>query len=176
MPTWCRIATCSIRPRMEASSLNTAPPAFMTNTLFLYMRMYGAALRSARTATDGSGRFLTIEFLRSSGSLGQHAVQDRGLHHQPIECLEFYRGARAVEDLVRHRDIAAHGQAVHELGVRLGRGEPALVHAPVLQSGAQARIRFGVAVVRGRAPFLRVNHMRALERRRAVRSLRDRSA
>jgi hypothetical protein len=61
IPTWCRIATCSINPRVEASSLNTAPPALMTKILFLYMRMYGAALLSARTATDGSGRLMIIK-------------------------------------------------------------------------------------------------------------------
>src|SRR6202041_3411443 len=120
MPTWCSMATCSIKPRVEASSLNTAPPALITKILFLYMRMYGAALLSARTATDGSGRFMiifqntpklqTVLVLR----LRQHAVQNSHLHRQPIERLALDHRARTVEDFIRHRDIAAHRQAMHQ--------------------------------------------------------------
>src|ERR1700723_666944 len=130
MPTWCRMATCSIKPRVDASSLNTAPPALITKILFLYMRMYGAALLSARTATDGSGRFIIIlRILRNSrrfrSALRQHAVQNSHLHRQPIEGLALDHRARTVEDFVGHRDVAPHRQAMHQLCIRQGAFEPA---------------------------------------------------
>src|SRR5271169_1613093 len=106
MPTWCKIATCSIRPRVEVSSLNTAPPALMTNTLFLYMRMYGAALLSARTAMEGSGRLMIIHILRYCIGSGEHAVQNGHLHHQAIEGFAPHHGARTIQDLIGDGDIA----------------------------------------------------------------------
>src|SRR5277367_4619141 len=124
MPTWCRMATCSIKARVDCSSLNTAPPALMTNTLFLYIRMYGAALLSARTAMDGSGRLIIIAIpptFRSS----QHAMQNGHLHRQTIEGLALDHRARAVQNFVGDRDVAAHRQAVHELSVGQCSREPA---------------------------------------------------
>src|SRR5580692_4410604 len=134
MPTWCRIATCSIKARVEISSLNTAPPALMMKTLFLYMRMYGAALLSARTATDGSGRLL---IMATPQRLCQHAMQNGHLHRQTIEGLALDHRSRAVENLVGDRDVAAHRQAVHELGVGQRAREPTLAYAPIGEIGAQ---------------------------------------
>jgi hypothetical protein len=54
--------------------------------------------------------------------------------------------------------------------------EPALAHAPIGEIGAQPRIGFDVAVVRGAAPFLGVQHARAAKRRGAIRGLGDRAA
>src|ERR1700677_1083386 len=126
------MATCSIRPRVDASSLNTAPPALMTNTLFLYMRMYGAALFRARTATEGSGRIIIIfENTPELRSSSQHAMQNGHLHHHAVKGLAFDHRARAVENFIGDRDIAAHRQAVHELGVGQGVREPTLAHAPI---------------------------------------------
>src|SRR5258708_20519779 len=105
MPTWCRIATCSIKARVDISSLNTAPPALMTKTLFLYMRMEGAALLSARTATEGSGRLIIIEILRNGRRSGQHAMQNGHLHRQTIVGLALDHRARAIEDFVGDRDV-----------------------------------------------------------------------
>src|SRR5882724_3287650 len=104
MPTWCRIATCSINARVDISSLNTAPPALMTKTLFLYMRMYGAALLSARTATEGSGRLMIMRILRNDSQSGQHAMQNGHLHRQTIEGLAFDHRARAVQNFIGDRD------------------------------------------------------------------------
>src|ERR1035438_4188677 len=97
MPTWCRMATCSIKARVEISSLNTAPPALMTNTLFLYMRMYGAALFSARTAMEGSGRLMIIGKYSGNGRSGQHAMQNGHLHRQTIKGFAFDHRARAIQ-------------------------------------------------------------------------------
>src|SRR6185312_9514702 len=146
MPTWCRMATCSIRARVDASSLNTAPPALMTNTLFLYMRMYGAALLSAGTATEESGRLMIIEVLRNETRSGQHAVQNGHLHHQAIEGLALDHGARTIQHFIGDGDIAAHRQAMHEFGVGPRPREPGFAHAPIGQIGAQARVGLGVAV------------------------------
>jgi hypothetical protein len=54
--------------------------------------MYGAALFSARTATDGSGRFMIMEEYSETANdrittSGQHAMQDSHLHRQTIEGL-----------------------------------------------------------------------------------------
>src|ERR1035438_51861 len=135
MPTWLRIATCSMSPRVEASSANTAPPALMTKTLPLYMRMYGAALFSARTAMDGSGRFMIIVCLFSAtmGRSSQHAVQNGHLHHQTIQGLALDDRARTIEHFIRHRHVASYRQAMHELGVGRASLEPALAHAPIRQ-------------------------------------------
>ena len=105
------MATCSIKPRVDTSSLNTAPPALMTNILFLYMRMYGAALFSARTATDGSGRLMIIRNtpLEARIASGQHAVQNGHLHRQTIEGLALDHRARTVQNFIGDRDVAAHG-------------------------------------------------------------------
>src|ERR1700678_4463885 len=159
MPTWCRIATCSINVRVDISSLKTAPPALMTNTLFLYMRMYGAALLSACTAMEGSGRLIIIvipQTVRSS----QHAMQNGHLYRQTIEGLALDHRARAVQNFIGDRDVAAHRQAVHELGVGQRARKPALAHAPIGEIGTQPRVRLRVAVVHGRAPLLGVQHAR----------------
>src|ERR1700691_4886454 len=152
------MATCSIRLRVEISSVNTAPPALMTNTLFLYIRMYGAALFKARTAIEGSGRLIIIANSSSNGRSGQHAVQDGHLHRQTIEGLELDHGTRAVEHLVGHRDVWAHRQAMHQLGLGPRAGETRFPNAPVSKIRPQARIGFRIAVVLGRSPFLGVQH------------------
>ena len=46
--------------RVDSVSANTPPPAFTTKVLPLYMRMYGAALFSARMARVWSPRFMII--------------------------------------------------------------------------------------------------------------------
>src|SRR5882672_10941296 len=108
IPTWCRIATCSINARVEISSLNTAPPALMTNTLFLYMRMYGAALISARTATEGSGRLMIMENTPKQQPSGQHAMQNGHLHRHTIEGLALDDSARSIQDFIGDGDVAPH--------------------------------------------------------------------
>ena len=97
--------------------------------------------------------------------LGQHAMQDGHLHRQAIEGLALDHRARTIQNFIGHRDIAAHGQAVHQLRIGQGSCEPALAHAPVREVGAQPRIRFHIAVVRRRTPLLGVHHARARERR-----------
>ena len=52
----------------------------------------------------------------------------------------------------------------------------ALAHAPVGQIGAQPRIRFGVAVIRGGSPLLGVQHAGAGERRRTIGGFGERAA
>src|SRR5512138_3788779 len=112
MPTWCRIATCSIKARVEEASPNTPPLALMTNTLPLYMRMYGAAPRSARTATEGSERSMTestsVFGIRAASKVpetlaSQEAIEHRHLHHHSIERFANDDAAWAVEHLVRDR-------------------------------------------------------------------------
>src|SRR5277367_5372948 len=130
MPTWCRMATCSIKARVDCSSLNTAPPALMTNTLFLYIRMYGAALLSARTATEGSGRLIIIVTPQTARS-SQHAMQNGHLHRQTIEGLALDHRARAVQNFIGNRDVAPYRQTVHQLGVGQRARKPAFAHAPI---------------------------------------------
>src|ERR1022692_595921 len=162
------MATCSIRARVELSSLNTAPLALMTKTLFLYMRMYGAALLSARTATEGSGRLMIIHILQSFSGSGEHAVQNGHLHRQAIEGFAPYHGARAVQDLIGDGDIAAHRQAVHELGIGHGSRKPAFPDAPIPKLRTQPRIALEIPVTPAGAPFLGIQHTRATERGRAI--------
>ena len=62
------MAICSMSARVATASPNTAPPAFTTKVLPLYMRMYGAALRRARMAADLSGLCMIIGFLSQRAS------------------------------------------------------------------------------------------------------------
>ena len=80
--------------------------------------------RRALERAHGDGRIGSAHDHRGApenleASLGEHAVQDGHLHRQAIVRLALDHGARAVEDFVGDRDIAAHGQAVHELGIGL---------------------------------------------------------
>ena len=90
-------------------------------------------------------------------------MQNGHLHHQSIEGLALYDRARPVQNLVGHRDVAAHRQTVHELGIGGASGKAALPHAPIGELGAQARIGLGVAVVGCLAPFLGVHDVCAGE-------------
>src|SRR5690349_9810876 len=118
------MATCSISVRVDSTSPNTPPLALMTNTLPLYMRMYGAALRRARTATEGSERSTTAIFLEvindwKSGwterSAAKQPVKDRHLHDHAIERFTDHDAARTVEHFIGHRDITPNWQAMHEM-------------------------------------------------------------
>src|SRR6202451_4074196 len=202
MPTWCSIATCSIRPRVEVSSLNTAPPALMTNTLFLYMRMYGAALFRARTATDGSGRLMIIgEY--SDKTLIQASMRCRTaicttrrlkasrlttargpsrtssatatLRRTGRQCMSLASGNAGANQRSRKYTSgrSTHRQTIQELRVGQRRCEPALAHAPVRQVAPQAKIGLDVAVIGGGAPLLGVQHTGAGELRCTVGSLGD---
>src|SRR5271165_1865864 len=124
------MATCSIKAREDASSANTAPLALMTKTLFLYMRMYGAALLSARTAMEGSGRlFIIMDISQTNERLScQHAVQNGHLNDEAIERLAPDHRARPVQDFIGDGDVAAHGQAVHQFGIGQSVREPSLAH------------------------------------------------
>src|SRR5687768_285810 len=118
---------CSMSTRVDSVSANTPPPAFTTNVLPLYMRMYGAALFSARIASAWSTRCMIIV---ASFSL-QHPIQHRHLDGEPIGGLAQHETARTVEHFVRHGGVAPHGQAVHELAAARRAVEPAFAHAPV---------------------------------------------
>ena len=64
-------------------------------------------------------------------------MQDRHLHRQAVEGLALHDRARTIQNFIGHSDIAAHGQAVHQLRIGQGMLEPALAHAPVREVGAQ---------------------------------------
>src|SRR5215212_3330445 len=112
------MAICSTSVRVVSVSANTPPPALMTNVLPLYMRMYGAALRSARMARAWSLRFNIM----SSGSF-EHSIQHSHLHSHAVVRLFQYRTARAVQDLVRNGGITSHGQAVHQPAIGRSAGK-----------------------------------------------------
>ncbi len=85
-------------------------------------------------------------------------MQNGHLHRQAIEGLALDHRARAVQDFIGDGDIAAHRQAVHELGVGQGAREPAFPHAPIGEIRAQSRIGFDIAVIQRGAPFLGIQH------------------
>src|ERR1700722_15727978 len=62
---------------------------------------------------------------------GQHAGQNGHLPRQTIEGLALDDGAGSIEYFIGDGDIAAHRQAMHELGVGQRRCEPTFSDAPV---------------------------------------------
>src|SRR5579883_2705185 len=100
------MAICSIRTRVESVSAKTPPPAFTTNVLPLYMRMYGAALFSARIARLWSAlcMIIALAFLNSL----QQFVEHRHLNDQTVVRLLLDHTARAVEYFVGHRRVAPY--------------------------------------------------------------------
>jgi hypothetical protein len=70
-------------------------------------------------------------------------MQDRGLHHQPVEGFALHDAAAPVEHLVGDSDITSHRQTVHEFAIDRGAREPGITHAPVGELRAQALIGLG---------------------------------
>src|SRR6185437_10073128 len=146
-----------MRTRVESASANTPPPAFTTKVLPLYMRMYGAAFLSARIARAWSPGCMIISVCPSNAL--QHAIENGHLRGEAIVGFPLHDAARAVEHLVRHRDVAPHRQAVHQAAVRGGVREPVVAHAPMLELATQLRVGRRVPITGGRAPLLRINDM-----------------
>src|SRR5690606_28779651 len=73
-------------------------------------------------------------------SAPQKAIEHRHLHHHSIEGLANDDAARSVEDFVGDRDVASYRQTMHEMTVAIRILEPRVLHAPVAQVFAQARI------------------------------------
>src|SRR5512137_1939146 len=117
--------TCSTKARMVSWSRKAPPPVLMTNTLPLYMWMYGAAPRSARTVTACSPLCPIIVLSP------QQSVEHGHLHDHAVGGFTDHARARPVQDFVGDRDVAAHRQAMHEMAVGPGVLEPAFPHAPV---------------------------------------------
>src|SRR5262245_35677237 len=156
-------------PRVDCVSPNTPPLALMTNTLPLYMRMYGAALRSARTATEGSVRSTAglplVDVERRNPALSaQQPVQHGHLHDHAIEGFADHDAARPGEHFVGNRNVTPDRQAMHEVAVGPRAAEPAVLDTPVAKILAQTGFRLVVAVVLRRTPLLRIDDVRAFER------------
>src|SRR5690606_30026222 len=133
MPTWCRMPICSTSARVESADVNASPPAFSTNTLRLYIRMYGTACRRAVTTIVRSVP-LSRGIASSLNVLSfQHPIQHGHLHEHAVPRLADHYAARPVENAVRHDHAPAYRQAVHEAAVLARVVEPWLVHAPAGQ-------------------------------------------
>src|SRR6185312_8020164 len=151
-----------MRIRVEATSAKTPPPAFTTKVLPLYMRMYGAAFLSARIARAWSPGCMIMSVCPSNAL--QHAIENGHLRGEAVVRFPLHDAARAVEDFVRHGDVAPHRQTVHQAAIRGGVREPIVAHAPMLELAAQLRVGCRVSITGRRAPLLRINDMRAGER------------
>src|SRR5262245_8779850 len=143
---------CSINARVVSFETNASPPALSTNTLFLKMRKYGSAWRSA-VMTIARCSFVLIRFVMASAL--HHSIEHGHLAVEPVARALDHGAARPVEDPVRDLDAAAHRQAVHELTVGPSVREPRLVDAPVHELLAQRLIAELVAVVARRGIRLR---------------------
>ena len=71
------------------------------------------------------------------GHLDDHAVGGFANH----------AAARSVENFVGDRDVAAHGQAMHEMAVSPRVLKPVFAHAPLAEWRACLRFDVGVTVV-----------------------------
>src|SRR5688572_18683199 len=134
---------CSISARVLSCVRNASPPALSTNTLFLKMRKYGNAWRSAVMTIVRS--FVFCRVVMSSAL--HHSIQHGHLAVQPVSRALDHRAARAVQNAVRDLDATPHRQAVHELTVWPRVREPRLVDAPVHELLAQRLIAKLVAVM-----------------------------
>src|SRR5689334_16380713 len=155
---------CSMSARVASCVRNASPPALITNTLFLKMRKYGSAWRSAVMTMARS--FVLSRVVMSLAF--HHSIEHGHLAVQPISRALDHGAARAIENPVGDLDAAAHGQAMHELAVGPRVREPRLVDAPVHELLAQRLIAELVAVVPCRRIRLRVNHVSAFHRLAAI--------
>src|SRR5688572_16290584 len=163
---------CSSSARVLSCVTKASPPALSTNTLFLKMRRYGSAWRSAVMTMDRSFVFCRVVM----ASAFHHPVEHGHLPVQSIPRAFDHGAAWAVENSVRDLDAAPHGQAVHELAIRPRVREPGLVDAPVHELLAQRLIAELVAVVARRRVGLRVDHVRILHRLATICRLGDAAA
>src|SRR5579862_2461906 len=161
---------CSISTRVAATSANTPPPVFTTKVLPLYMRMYGAAPRSALMASDWSLRFMIMSGWASWRL--QQLMEHGHLRRETVIGLALHDAARAVEHLVGDCGIAPHRQTVHHPAVGCS-VEPVIAHAPAAQRAAQPGIARCVSVAGGRTPLFRIEQLSALECLRALARLRS---